>query len=43
MLTSMKELLEQAEKGCYAIGSFNCPTLGNVRAVVHAAEYCQRQ
>lgn len=42
MLVSMRELLEQAEKGCYAVGGFNCPTLENVCALVRAAEYCQK-
>lgn len=40
MLVSMKELLQKAEEGNYAVGGFNCPTLEMVYAVVHAAEKC---
>lgn len=40
MLVSMKELLQKAEEGNYAVGGFNCPTLEMVYAVVHAAETC---
>lgn len=40
MLVSMRELLGQAEQGKYAVGGFNCPTLENVYAVIHAAEAC---
>lgn len=40
MLVSMKELLQKAEEGNYAVGGFNCPTLEMVYAVVHAAQAC---
>lgn len=42
MLVSMKELMDNAEKGSYAVGGFNCPTLENVYAVVRAAETCRK-
>lgn len=42
MLSGMKALLDGAEKGGYAVGGFNCPTLENVLAVVKAAEECQK-
>ena len=42
MLTSMKELLADAELNNYAVGGFNCPTLEYVVAVVRAAEYCNK-
>ena len=38
MLVSMHELLAEAEKGNYAVGGFNCPTLENVYGVIQAAE-----
>lgn len=41
MLVTLKELLDQAEKGNYAVGAFNCPTLESARAAVEAAEELQ--
>lgn len=38
MLIDMKTLMEKAEEGKFAVGSFNCTTLEMVRAVVLAAE-----
>lgn len=38
MLVTLKELLIEADKGNYAVGAFNCPTLESVRGVVEAAE-----
>ena len=38
MLTSIKELLEAAQKQSYAIGAFNLYNLEGVKAVVNAAE-----
>lgn len=38
MLVNLKQILEDACKNNYAVGSFNTPTLENVRAVISAAE-----
>lgn len=38
MLKSTNDILQQAQKGCYAIGAFNVYTVEGVRAVVSAAE-----
>lgn len=38
MLVTLKELVEQAKKGKYAIGAFNVPNLESLRAVIAAAE-----
>lgn len=38
MLVNMREMLEDAEKHCYAIGSLNTPNLETLRAVIGAAE-----
>ncbi|MGX8835404.1 class II fructose-bisphosphate aldolase [Amedibacillus sp. YH-ame6] len=38
MLVNMKQILEEAEKGQYAIGCINTPNLETLRAVVDAAE-----
>lgn len=40
MLVGMKELLQEAERGDYAVGCFNCTSLENVTAVIGAAEAC---
>ena len=37
-LVTVKELLEQAEKGGYAVGAFNCNNMEIVQAIVAAAE-----
>ncbi|GAA0361791.1 class II fructose-bisphosphate aldolase [Bacillus horti] len=41
MLVTLREILEQAEQGNFAVGSFNSPTLESVRAVTEAAEELQ--
>ena len=41
MLVTLKEILEEAEKGNYAVGAFNSPTLESARAAVEAAEELQ--
>lgn len=41
MLVTLKEILNSAEKGNYAVGAFNSPTLEAVRAAVEAAEELQ--
>jgi fructose-bisphosphate aldolase, class II len=41
MLVTLNENLRNAEKGNYAVGAFNSPTLEAVRAVVEAAEELQ--
>lgn len=38
MLVNMKEILEEAEKGGYAIGCINTPNVETLRAVIGAAE-----
>lgn len=38
MLVPLGELLKDAEKNRYAVGSFNTPNLETLRAVVMAAE-----
>lgn len=38
MLCNMREMLAEARRGKYAIGSFNTPTLETLRAVIDAAE-----
>lgn len=38
MLVNMKEMLQDAEKHNYAIGSLNTPNLETLRAVIAAAE-----
>lgn len=38
MLVPLKELLEDADKHRYAVGSFNTPNLETLRAVVAAAQ-----
>ncbi|MFY9378355.1 MAG: class II fructose-1,6-bisphosphate aldolase [Peptococcia bacterium] len=37
-LVSMKELLDKAEKGQYAVGAFNCNNMEIVKAIIAAAE-----
>ena len=37
-LVSMVELLENAQKGHYAVGAFNCNNMEIVQAIVAAAE-----
>jgi len=41
MLVTLKEILEKAEEGNYAVGAFNSPTLESARAAVEAAEELQ--
>ncbi|USK44049.1 class II fructose-bisphosphate aldolase [Cytobacillus oceanisediminis] len=41
MLVTLRENLDKAEVGNYAVGAFNCPTLESVRAVIEAAEELQ--
>jgi fructose-bisphosphate aldolase class II len=41
MLITLKEVLEKAEEGNYAVGAFNCPTLESARAALEAAEELQ--
>ncbi|QGH35925.1 ketose-bisphosphate aldolase [Gracilibacillus salitolerans] len=41
MLITLKENLEMAEKGNYAVGAFNVPTLESARAALEAAEELQ--
>ncbi|MDM5329995.1 class II fructose-bisphosphate aldolase [Neobacillus sp. CF12] len=41
MLVTLKEILSNAEKGNYAVGAFNSPTLESARAAVEAAEELQ--
>jgi len=41
LLVTLNENLKNAEKGNYAVGAFNSPTLESVRAVVEAAEELQ--
>ena len=38
MLVTMKQILEEAKKGRYAVGAFNAPNLETVQAVIEAAE-----
>lgn len=38
MLVTLKELLEKAEQGNYAVGAFNCTSLESGMAIVSAAE-----
>ena len=38
MLVTMKQMLEEAKKGRYAVGAFNAPNLETVQAVIEAAE-----
>lgn len=38
MLVTLKEILQKAEEGNYAVGAFNSPTLEAARAAVEAAE-----
>lgn len=38
MLTPFKEILEDAKKGRYAVGAFNCLSLENVMGTIQAAE-----
>lgn len=37
-LVPMKELLDKAEKGQYAVGAFNCNNMEIVKAIIAAAE-----
>lgn len=41
MLVTMKELLDKAKEGHYAVGAFNVPNLESVMAVIDAAEELQ--
>lgn len=41
MLVTLKEILNRAEEGNYAVGAFNSPTLESARAAVEAAEELQ--
>ena len=38
MLATLKEVLEKAEQGNYAVGAFNCTSLESGMAIVSAAE-----
>ena len=38
MIVSLKELLQDAEQGRYAVGAFNCLSLENVEGAIQAAE-----
>lgn len=38
MIISLRELLQQAEHGHYAVGAFNCLSLENVEGAIQAAE-----
>ena len=38
MLVNLKEIMDGAEKGAYAVGAFNTPNLESVMAVIQAAE-----
>ena len=38
MLVSLKELMEDAEKGGYAVGAFNVSNLESLMAIMQAAE-----
>ena len=38
MIVSFKEMLQAADKGCYAVGAFNCLSLENVEGAIAAAE-----
>ena len=38
MLVNLKAVLEEAERGSYAVGAFNTPNLESVIAVLQVAE-----
>lgn len=38
MITSVKEILTKAQKGCYAVGAFNTTNLETTRAIIDAAK-----
>ena len=38
MIGSLKEMLQEAQKGQYAVGAFNCLSLENVQGAIQAAE-----
>ena len=38
MIVSLKEMLQEADKGRYAVGAFNCLSLENVEGAITAAE-----
>ncbi len=38
MLATLKEVLEKAEQGNYAVGAFNCTSLESGMAIVETAE-----
>ena len=38
MIVSLKEMLQEAMKGQYAVGAFNCLSLENVQGAIQAAE-----
>ena len=38
MIVSLKEMLQEADKGHYAVGAFNCLSLENVEGAIQAAE-----
>lgn len=38
MLVTLKEILENAKEGKYAVGAFNVPNLESIRAVIESAE-----
>lgn len=38
MIVSLKEMLQEADKGRYAVGAFNCLSLENVEGAIAAAE-----
>ena len=38
MIVSLKEMLQEAQKGQYAVGAFNCLSLENVQGAIQAAE-----
>ncbi len=42
MLVTLKQILADAEKGKYAVGSFNTPNMTSLRAVIGAAEELNR-
>ena len=38
MIVSLKEMLQEANRGRYAVGAFNCLSLENVEGAIAAAE-----
>ncbi len=42
MLVTLQEILEPAERGGYAVGSFNTPNMTSLKAVIAAAEQANR-